>query len=333
MYTVTSSCFQVMAKAFLEQGVDPRKLDQRSLLALGSGAPITLAQVYSLFSQASEQTANPDIGLGTYGHAHPSALGAQCYPMMSSPTLGAALKLMVDYHPLVTNGSHYLLEQRHDTLKLIGLEAATSPVAAPRAFIDAGAALTLGVVHWLTPHQRPKPLGAEFTYAQPVDTSGLRQLFGDNLRFSAPHNSLIFRARDAAIALPTADTALHVMHQEYVQSRLDDLVNGSVAARVERLLSKQLTLGINLDLSEVADSLLLSKRGLQKALEREAVSFIQLQEESRLKLAHNLLRNSTRSLKYISATLGFRDPSSFHKASMRWFGMPPSQYRHHESVC
>ncbi len=333
MYTVTSSCFQVMAKTFLEQGVDPRKLDQQLLQALSSGAPITLTQAYSLFSQASAQSANPDIGLGTYAHAHPSALGAQCYPMMSSPTLGSALKLMVDYHPLITNGSHYLLEQCHDTLKLIGLETGTSPIPAPRAFIDAGAALTLGVIHWLTPLQRPQPLAAEFTYAQPADTSRLRQLFGDNLRFSAPHNSLVFKARDGAIALPTANAALHVMHQEYAQSRLDDLVNGSVAARVARLLAQQLTLGINLDLSEAADTLQISKRGLQKALEREAVSFIQLQEEARLKLAHNLLRNSTRSLKYISATLGFRDQSSFHKASMRWFGMPPSQYRHHQGVC
>lgn len=332
MYTVTSNCFQVMAKTFLEQGVDPRKLDQQLLLALHNGTPITLTQVYSLFSQASEQTGNPDIGLDVYTHAHPSALGAECYPMMSSPNLGAALKLMVDYHPLITNGSHYLLEQRQDTLKLIGLEVGTSPVAAPRAYIDAGAALTLGIIHWLTPHQRPKPLGAEFTYAQPADTTRLREMFGDNLRFSAPHNSMIFRARDAAITLPTADAALHVMHQEYAQSRLEDLVKGSVAARVERLLTRQLTLGINMDLSEVASALMLSKRGLQKALERESVSFVQLQEETRLKLAHNLLRNSTRSLKYISATLGFRDQSSFHKASMRWFGMPPSQYRNHEDV-
>ena len=333
MYTVTSNCFQVMAKTFLEQGVDPGKLDEQLLQALSSGAPITLAQVYSLFSQASEQTANPDIGPGTYVHAHPSALGPRGYPMMSSPTVGTAPKRMVGYHPLITNGSQYLLEQRQDTLNLIGLEVGTSPIPAPRAFIDAGAAPMLGVVHWLTPHQRPRPLGAEFTYAQPADTRRLRQLFGDNLRFSAPPNSLIFRARDAAIALPTADAALYVMHQEYAQSRLDALAKGSVAARVERLLSQQLTLGTNLDLSEVADTLLLSKRGLQKALEREAVSFIQLQEASRLKLAHNLLRNSTRSLKYISATLGFRDQSSFHKASRRWFGMPPSQYRHHESVC
>ncbi|SHL73151.1 AraC family transcriptional regulator [Phytopseudomonas punonensis] len=333
MYTVTSSCFQVMAKTMLEQGVDPSKLDQQLLQALDSGAPIQLPQIYSLFTQAREQTGNPDIGLGTYTHAHPSALGVQCYPMMSSPTLGHALKLMVDYHPLVTNGSHYLLEQRQGVLKLIGLETGASPAPAPRAFIDAGAALTLGVLHWLTPHQRPTPLGAEFTYPEPADTSRLRQLFGNNLHFCAPHNSLMFRERDGAIALPTADAALHVLHQEYAQSRLDDLVNGSVAARVARLLKQQLTLGINLDLSEVANTLTLSKRSLQKALEREAVSFIQLQEESRLKLAHNLLRNSTRSLKYISATLGFRDQSSFHKASIRWFGMSPSHYRSHENAC
>ncbi|MCW2291683.1 AraC-like DNA-binding protein [Pseudomonas sp. BIGb0408] len=333
MYTMTSTCFQVMAKTLLEQGIDPSKLDHQLVVALSRGAPIRLVQVYGLFSQATEQANNPDIGLATYVHAHPSILGAQCYSIMSSPTLGCALKLLADFHPLTSNGSHILLEQGHGTLKLVGLEVGTAPTPAPRAFIDAGAALTLGLIHWLTPHEKPMPLAAEFTYPQPENTERLQQLFGENLRFSAPHNSLTFHEKISDYTLPTADEALHVMHQEYAQARLDDMVNGSIAARVVRLLVEQLTQGLNPSLSEIADTLSMSKRSLQHALERETVSFTQLLEESRLKLAHNFLRNSNRSLKYISATLGFRDQSSFHKASMRWFGMPPSQYRNRQEEC
>ncbi|MGU1062089.1 helix-turn-helix domain-containing protein [Pseudomonas aeruginosa] len=39
------------------------------------------------------------------------------------------------------------------------------------------------------------------------------------------------------------------------------------------------------------------------------------------------LRHCPYSLARISELLGFKEPSSFHKACMRWFGMPPGHYR------
>ncbi len=49
--------------------------------------------------------------------------------------------------------------------------------------------------------------------------------------------------------------------------------------------------------------------------------------QARRRQADSFLRNTSRSLKYISAQLGFRDQSSFHKAFMRWFNTSPNQYR------
>ena len=129
------------------------------------------------------------------------------------------------------------------------------------------------------------------------------------------------------MALPTADPALDVLHVEYARTRLNLVLNGSMTERVRRVLAERLAQGVPSDLNRIAQALGISARSLQRRLSNEDIHFSALQDEARLMLAHNFLRNSARSVKYIGALLGFRDQSSFHKACIRWFGMTPGCYR------
>lgn len=327
MYSITSTCFRILIKAFLGPGaLSGERLSGFTQLLAGD-ASLPVLQVYHLLEQLVAESGDPDMGLRAYEHFHPCVLGVKSYAMMSSPTLGQALQLMADYHSLTSDGSHLLIEQDADGLRLVGLEIGAVGRQAPRAFIDAGAALALATVHWLAPFERPMPQILELSYAQPEDIRPLRQLFGDNLRFGAPHNRMTFGPADGDIPLPTAAATLHPLHVEYARAWMDEQVDGSLAARVRRVLGAQLSLGISPDLGDVAQQLGMSKRSLQHGLTRDAVNFTRLLDGARRRQASSLLRNSTRSLKYISAQLGFRDQSSFHKACMRWFGMAPLHYR------
>ncbi|WP_371926271.1 helix-turn-helix transcriptional regulator [Pseudomonas sp. FSL R10-0071] len=80
-------------------------------------------------------------------------------------------------------------------------------------------------------------------------------------------------------------------------------------------------------MDSIADALKVSKRTLQYSLRNEGLSFSMVYNDVRQALAHDYLRHSVYSIKYISATLGFSDQSSFYKASLRWFGMTPQYYR------
>ena len=327
MHSITSACFRILIKAFVGQGVLPdERLTGFAQLLTGDASPSVL-QVYHWLEQLVAASGDADLGLRAYEHFHPCVLGVKSYAMMSSPTLRQALQHMADYHPVTSDGSHLFLEQDADELRLVGLEIGAVGGQAPRAFIDAGAALALGAVHWLAPFERPIPLRLELTYAQPEDTTQLRRLFGDNLHFCAPRNCISFSLVDGDIPLPTAAEALHPLHLEYARAWMDEQVDGSLQARVSRVLSAQLSLGISPGLGDVAQQLGMSKRSLQHGLMRDAVNFTRLFDDARRLQAASLLRNSTRSLKYISAQLGFRDQSSFHKACMRWFGMAPLHYR------
>ncbi|NBF04321.1 helix-turn-helix domain-containing protein [Pseudomonas sp. Fl5BN2] len=331
MHRMTSASFRVLADVMREGGANVDAL----LKQFGSSIQdvdenpkgVRLELVYHVMREATRCTGNPDLGLLAYSKAHPANLEALGYAVMSCATLGAALQRLVDYHALISNGFCMCLERKPQALKLIGFDVTAEPSLMPRAVVDAGAAQTLGLLHWLLPQHKPQPLAAAFTYPEPADTRALRRLLGDNLQFCAPHNSLTFSSQDCAMALPTADPALDVLHMEYARARLNVLLSGSMTARVRRALAECLARGAPSDLPHIAEMVGVSTRSLQRRLGHEDVHFSALLDEARLMLAHSFLRNSMRSVKYIGALLGFRDQSSFHKACMRWFGMTPGRYR------
>lgn len=330
MHRMTSASFQVLADALTDGGANVDALLKQfdsgeEVFANPKGVGLEL--VYKVMAEAVKHTGNPDIGLLAYTRAHPANLEVLGYAVMSCATLGTALQRLVDYHSLICNGFYMCLDHKPRALKLIGFDISIEPSLTPRPFIDAGAAQTLGLVHWLLPKHKPHPLAATFTYPEPADTSRLERLLGSNLIFGAAYNSLTFSKDDCSIALPTADPALDVLHVEYARARLNVLLNGSMTARVRRVLSERLAQGVPSDLDKIAQVVGVSARSLQRRLSNEDMHFSALQDEARLMLAHNFLRNSARSVKYIGALLGFRDQSSFHKACIRWFGMTPGRYR------
>ncbi|MCK9796306.1 AraC family transcriptional regulator [Pseudomonas sp. MAFF 302030] len=331
MHRMTCARFQVLADVMREGGAQPdallRQFGSNPQEVHGNPKGVRLELVYQMLHEATRVSGNPDLGLLAYGKAHPAHLASLGYALMSCATLDVALQRMVEYHSLTSNGLRLCLERKPQALKIIGFDAALGPPLMPRAFIDAVMAQILGLVHWLLPQHKPRPLAVAFTYPEPADSRPLRQLLGDELSFNAPYNSLTFSAADCATALPTADPALDVLLMEYARRHLNLLLNDSMSARVRRILAERLAQGASGGLEQIAQVIGVSARSLQRRLGQEDVHFSALQDEARLMLAHNFLRNSARSVKYIGALLGFRDQSSFHKACMRWFGMTPGRYR------
>lgn len=331
MHRMTHTSFRAIHHALNDAGADVDALIQLAGFsteeAYDNPKGIRLELVYKLMREAMHCTGNPDIGLLTYARAHPAHLDALGYAVMSCATLGAALQRLVDYHSLITNGFSLFIERSPGHVKLGGYGVAIEPDLMPRAFIDAGVAQTLGLIHWLVPQHKPRPVRAALTYPQPEDTTQLEALFGCDIQFSAPNSSMTFREEDCRLPLPSADPALDVMHVEHARSKLNQMLNKSVTEHVRRTLSSQLSMGQACDLESIARQVGVSARGLQRRLGMEHIHFSALQDEARLTQAHNFLRNSDRSIKYIGAMLGFREQSSFHKACIRWFGMTPGRYR------
>ena len=80
-------------------------------------------------------------------------------------------------------------------------------------------------------------------------------------------------------------------------------------------------------LPAVASQLKISTRSLQRQLALLNISYSGLVDEVREEMAKSLLAREELGIAEIGAALGYRDPSSFSRAFMRWADISPRDYR------
>ena len=80
-------------------------------------------------------------------------------------------------------------------------------------------------------------------------------------------------------------------------------------------------------LSEIADSLHITRRTLIRRLRGLGVTYQQTMDDFLLARAQEMLANDSLKVKEVAAALGFDNPANFGKAFKRWSGMSPDSYR------
>jgi len=306
--------------------IDPLAVTRTKTTEPLTSARIPLHELSRLIEDVQVRSGNEDLGLLAYEKAHPGHLGALGYATMSSATLGEAMTRMVEHHTMIGTGFCMFLDSTATTLRMAGLSASPHN-ALPRVFVDAVVSITLGLLHWLAPSVRITPVRAEFTYEQPRNTRRLEQLFGTDLRFSCPVTALTFRRADTDQAVATFDPSLQQIHDQYLKRCKDEQNSDSVTARTTGAILQHLNQARPLGMEDIARTLGLSTHQLIRSLDKDGQRFQKLVDIVRKQHSHHLLMNTSLSLKQISYSVGFKNPSAFNKACERWFGRSPGTYR------
>ena len=100
----------------------------------------------------------------------------------------------------------------------------------------------------------------------------------------------------------------------------------SFRREVEAIVEPLLAAG-DANIDRVARELGVSRQTLYRRLKAEGVTFEQLLDELRHRLALKLLRDEQMAVKQASWRLGFSDPAAFSRAFKRWTGSSPSAAR------
>jgi AraC-like DNA-binding protein len=79
--------------------------------------------------------------------------------------------------------------------------------------------------------------------------------------------------------------------------------------------------------STIALELNMSDHTFQRRLSDEGTSFTELVEDTRRELAQHYLSDRRITIAEIAYMLGYSDQSTFFRASHRWFGESPGEYR------
>jgi AraC-like DNA-binding protein len=166
----------------------------------------------------------------------------------------------------------------------------------------------------------------QFMYDAPQDRQLYEDLFQCPVHFARDCNMLCFDEEWMYRRLPQAEETTHRIFSAQCRD-----VTRSLAAKVR--FSEIVRYNLLQDLARysylenIAKTLSLSPRTIQRKLSREKTSFTTLVEEVRLNLSLEYLTGTHLPVGEVARRLGYGDTASFSHAFTRWVGKSPSDYR------
>jgi AraC-like DNA-binding protein len=168
--------------------------------------------------------------------------------------------------------------------------------------------------------QCPSPKAICFTHAEPSYRAEYDRIFGVPLVFRSSMNAILFGEELFSVRMPQPNQYLSGLLTERAEALLEKLEDSkSMRGRVESLLIPILHTG-EANMETIARKLALSRQTLFRKLKAEGITFEQVLDELRHKLAREYLNGENVSVNETSYLLGFSDAAAFSRAFKRWTG-------------
>lgn len=316
----------VIPAVLREAGVDPEPI--LTGLGLGTGAMqrdawLPYGTLIAVLERSAEASGQAEFGLRVGLANDHRCLGAVGTLMGSAATLGQALRDYVSVQGgLSSGGSAYLIPMDDYVAFGYGIYDRFTPAALQVYGVYIGAALRIvpllsgGAAH---------PIEVQFSGRMPPDGRGFERLAGVPVRFNERRSCLLLRRSELAAPNPSADPAAHQRLLAEIAERLG-LDLQSAAARLRHALRPALSLG-ETTLEDLAHSLGLSSRTLDRRLAAEGTSFLQERDAVRAVMAEELLALTDLTIGEVANALSYANHSAFVRSFRRWSGVTPSAWR------
>lgn len=325
-HLTTLNAVSLILQVFQEDGVGP----QQMLAGSGIGpadmghadARITTQQELQVCANAVAR--REDIGLELGRRMHVSCYGMLGYALLSSATLGDALRLALGYPALL--GTVFQLRLVDDGQRV--WLSATDHYDAPglAAFNAEFCLVSLKVICDDLLGRALPLLAARFEHPRPGYHALYDGAFQCPLGFEADDNAFAFERRWLDMPLPLADPITHkAMGERCRRLNLEFTGRQAWLGRIRQLLAQQLDAAPGLD--GLARQMNCSSRTLRRHLQALGSSYQQLLDELRFERAKQLLAEDQMPIYRIAETLGFSETASFRHAFQRWSGVAPSHFR------
>jgi AraC-like DNA-binding protein len=301
----------------VEAGLDLRKLTQ-------PGERCQVDTVRALWEVAVRTSGNEDVGLLAACVCHPAGLDLLEYAMMSCPTLGCAIDLVVRYSRIADDSIDYLcLEQAEGLRVVFGFDVGQRP--APRQNVEFAMLASLNFCRWIV-GGKLTPLRVWLTHCAPIDPGAHQTAFQCQITFGAPFNGILLSHTDLELCLLTHNAQLAQLLERWVEENVAWLDQGQNTTRTSAQIRNELPFG-EPNRKQVAKALYMSNSTLGRRLRAEGSTFHQLLDSVRKEIAVGYLGESDMSLVEIASLLGYSEQSSLARATRRWFNKTPRALR------
>lgn len=168
------------------------------------------------------------------------------------------------------------------------------------------------------------------TVEPPMPRDTFEAFLGVHIQKAGVHQ-LVFRRTDALRPFLTSNDGVWAAFEPELRTRLAELnVSTPIGQRVRSALLEALPSGL-VAMDAIARKLAVSKRTLQRRLEAEGTSYVNVVRQTRESLARHYLQNTGLPVSEISFLLGFGEPSSFYRAFRDWTGQSPDHLRRRDA--
>lgn len=172
-----------------------------------------------------------------------------------------------------------------------------------------------------------RPRAVFFKHPAPGASDAHEAHFGCPVHFGSDRDALLVSTETLETPNRLGDETIATFFDRHLEAELAKLVDDAgLEQRVRIAVSQALSEGVP-TLSDVASSLAMSARTLQRRLADKGYSFQDLVDLARRDLAEQLLGSTDYTLAEVAFLTGFADQSGFTRAFKRWAGQTPRSYR------
>ena len=176
------------------------------------------------------------------------------------------------------------------------------------------------------------PKAVYFRHGRSELTPLYEDFFGSVIVLNAPENAIIYDRTIMDLPLPGGFPEIRRQAGSIVNQQLaSSPLCGGLLEDLERLLAARGEL-LNAPIEQIARSLNMSARTLQRRLAENGHSITGMRNLIRFKLAIQALQSKRHNIEEIAEKLGFSDRHCFTQAFKRWSSLSPSAYRKKISI-
>lgn len=285
---------------------------------------LSLEQTQAIWAQAETLSGHQYFGLNMGRRVRPSYFNVVSYVAMTSENLAKAYSSFVRYMPLISEAGD--VEMAHEG-QAFWIRFVPQPDETPfsRHQIESVISMILSFSRWLIGDESLKPLEVVFSHDAGPDMTEYQSAFGVTPKFHQSFSGLKLPREILARPVIESDPALNALHKSHAEQLLSIHQNNSWASKVIKVIMD--ASHFSLSREEVAEKLNISTRTLQRRLQEEGTSFIDVMDGQRKQKAEELICRTQKSLKEVALDLGFSEPSTFYRACHRWFDNTPNAMR------
>jgi len=290
---------------------------------------VSADEIFRVYANAAELVSEPSFAFQVGLRHRLSGYGIYGFAILTSTNFARAVHFALEYSramepPLDVSFTH----ARDQGLGIVRMDPMAGAASFPELYqfiVDMRMGETLAACRDVLGDEFT-PTGISLAYSKGLVGDDHIDIPGCDIAYGAAENRFVFEERWLDHPVTFRNAATHASLVALCEQMLAELDQSrGLRGRVEAVLMENL--GRKIEFEDVCSALGVTPRTLRRKLRNEGISYGQIADDQRRKLALKYLHESNLKIASIAEALGFSDATSFRRTLKRWTGSTPNQIR------